>query len=113
MDCLFCKIVRKELPARIAYEDRDIMAFHDIMPKAPIHILIIPKIHIPTINEVQVEQADLVGRLILTAQQLAEEQQCSGPGYRLVFNVNEQAGQTVFHVHLHLLGGRSMTWPPG
>ncbi|HVT63314.1 MAG TPA: histidine triad nucleotide-binding protein [Legionellaceae bacterium] len=113
MDCLFCKIAKGHIPAQIAYEDEDIMAFRDIAPQAPLHILIIPKIHIATINDVDAQHMALLGKLIARARQLAKDNHCDETGYRLVFNVNQQGGQTVYHIHLHLLGGRQMTWPPG
>lgn len=113
MDCLFCKIAQKQIPANVVYEDEDIMAFHDIAPQAPTHILIIPKVHIATINEATEQDSVLLGRLVMKAQQLAIAQHCDLAGYRLIFNVNQHGGQAVYHIHLHLLGGRQMTWPPG
>ena len=113
MNCLFCNIAQRALPADVVYDADDVMAFRDTSPQAPTHILIIPKLHIATINDVDPQHAWLVGRMVLVAQQLAAENQCNQSGYRLVFNVNQHAGQAVFHIHLHLLGGRQMTWPPG
>ncbi len=113
MDCLFCKIINGEIPAKIVYNDEHIMAFADIAPRAPLHFLIIPKKHIATINDTQSDDAELLGNLILTAKNLAEEQGLSESGYRLVFNINPQGGQEIYHIHLHLLGGRQLTWPPG
>ncbi len=113
MDCLFCKIARGEIPATVVFEDEHLMAFRDIRPQAPTHILVIPKRHISTINEIQNEDALLVGSMILCAQQLAKKEGFSEKGYRLVFNVNSHGGQEVYHIHLHLLGERQMTWPPG
>ena len=113
MSCLFCKIVEGEIPAEVVYNDDEIMAFSDIAPRAPTHILIIPKKHIATINDVSDEDAPLLGKLILTAKNIAKQNGLSEPGYRLVFNVNSQGGQEVYHIHLHLLGGRQLTWPPG
>lgn len=113
MDCLFCKIAQQQIPANVVYEDTDMMAFHDIAPQAPTHILLIPKIHIATINDASEKDAAILGRLILKAQQLAIEQFGDRAGYRLVFNVNPEGGQAVYHIHLHLLAGRQMTWPPG
>jgi len=110
---LFERIVRREIPADIVYEDEEILAFRDVNPQAPTHILIIPKRRIATINAAQSSDAELLGRLILTARQLAADQGVAEDGYRLVFNCNEHGGQSVFHIHLHLLGGRAMTWPPG
>lgn len=111
--CLFCKIAHGDIPAQIVYEDDEIMAFHDISPQAPTHLLIIPKEHIATINETDDKHELLLGKLIITAKKLAESQGLSEPGYRLVFNVNAHGGQAVYHIHLHLLGGRQLTWPPG
>jgi histidine triad (HIT) family protein len=113
MDCLFCKIAQSTIPATVLFEDKDIMAFRDIKPQAPTHILVIPKRHIATINETQDNEAPLLGTMILCAKQLARSEGLSEPGYRLVFNVNSGGGQEVYHIHLHLLGGRQMTWPPG
>jgi histidine triad (HIT) family protein len=105
-DCLFCKIVAGQIPADRVYEDEQILAFKDIHPQAPIHFLIIPKTHIATLNDFAVDQVELAGRLLLTAQRLAAEH--SLPGYRVVMNVNKEGGQVIFHAHLHLLGGRPM-----
>lgn len=113
MDCLFCRIVAKKLKANILYEDDKLLAFHDISPKAPVHALIIPKKHIETVDHLQQEDALLVGELLLVAKKLARELDLSEEGYRLVMNCNKQGGQLVFHLHLHLLGGRQMSWPPG
>jgi len=113
MDCLFCKIAHGDIPADIVYKDENILAFKDINPQAPTHILIIPTDHIATINEVTAAQDKLLGNMILLAKQLAFDNQLSEDGYRLVFNVNNQGGQAVYHIHLHLLGGRQMQWPPG
>ena len=110
-DCLFCKIVRREIPAKLVYEGDDCVAFRDIDPKAPVHVLVIPREHIASLNEVS--DPSLVGRLALVAAELARQEGIAESGYRTVFNTNRDAGQTVFHLHLHLLGGRSMTWPPG
>ena len=113
MSCLFCKIVAGELPATIVFEDQDVMAFRDINPQAPTHLLIIPKRHIATIDDTEIKDEQLLGRMILTAKKLAELEGLSPAGYRLVFNVNVGGGQVVYHIHLHLLGGRQMVWPPG
>lgn len=113
MDCLFCKIIRREIPASVVYEDEDCLAFNDISPQAPTHILIIPKVHITTANDLTPEHIELVGKLVLTAQRLAKEKQISDAGYRLVLNCNRDGGQAVYHIHMHLLGGRAMQWPPG
>jgi len=112
-DCLFCKILKKEIPARILYEDAHIVAFEDINPQAPTHILVIPRKHISTLNDAGEEDRELLGNLILAASRIASDRQISSSGYRLVLNTNRGAGQSVFHIHLHLLGGRVMAWPPG
>ncbi|MBN1793780.1 MAG: histidine triad nucleotide-binding protein [Candidatus Omnitrophica bacterium] len=111
--CIFCKIIAREIGSTILYEDNDIIAFNDIAPKAPVHVIIIPKQHIERINDITAETALLVGRLILVAKTLAEKLEIAESGYRLVFNCNQNAGQAVFHIHLHLLGGRLLHWPPG
>ncbi len=110
---LFLKIIEREIPADIVFEDDEILAFRDIQPQAPVHILIIPKRRIATLNDLGEEDAGLVGRMVLTARGIAEEEGLSEDGYRLVFNCNEHGGQSVYHIHLHLLGGRQMQWPPG
>jgi histidine triad (HIT) family protein len=110
-DCLFCKIVRREIPAKLVYEGDDCIAFRDIDPKAPVHILVVPRQHVASLNEA--EDSALVGRLALVAAEIARQEGVAESGYRTVFNTNRDAGQTVFHLHLHLLGGRSMGWPPG
>jgi histidine triad (HIT) family protein len=110
-DCLFCKIVKQEIPAKLVYEGEDCVAFRDIDPKAPTHILVIPREHISSLNEAK--DAALVGGLVLAAAEIAKQEGIAESGYRTVFNTNRAAGQTVFHLHLHLLGGRSMAWPPG
>lgn len=107
-DCIFCKIARKEIPADILFEDNDLIAFNDINPQAPTHLLVVPKTHIPTVNDLTEDQASLVGTLTLRAQALAVERGIDRTGYRLVMNCNAQGGQTVFHIHLHLLGGRQL-----
>lgn len=112
-DCLFCRIVAGEIPAEIVHQTDDVVAFRDINPQAPTHILVIPRIHVATVNDLTPDHADLVGNLFLVAGKIASEAGFAGEGYRLVMNCNEAAGQTVFHIHLHLLGGRSLTWPPG
>jgi len=112
-DDLFLKIVSREIPADIIYENDEVLAFRDINPQAPLHVLIIPKTQIRTINDMQVQDAELFGKLFLAAQQIAREQGVAKDGYRVVMNCNEAAGQTVFHVHLHLLAGRRLSWPPG
>jgi histidine triad (HIT) family protein len=113
MACLFCKIVNREIPAAIVYEDDQVVAFNDINPQSPIHILIVPKRHVATVNDLEPGDDQLAGALVRRAAALAAERGLADGGYRLVFNTNRDAGQTVFHIHLHLLGGRTMTWPPG
>ena len=110
-DCLFCRIVRREIPAKLVYEGDDCIAFRDIDPKAPVHILVVPREHVASLNDA--EDSSLVGRLALVAAEIARQEGVADSGYRTVFNTNRDAGQTVFHLHLHLLGGRSMGWPPG
>ena len=112
-DCLFCKIRDGQIPAKIVYRDELCLAFEDIRPQAPTHVIIIPLNHIPTVNDLTVEDRERVGHLYIAAAKLAKERGHSEAGYRLVMNCNRDAGQTVFHIHLHLLGGRPMTWPPG
>jgi histidine triad (HIT) family protein len=111
-DCLFCKIARKEIPAKIVYEDADVFAFEDISPQAPTHILICPKKHFASLNEAAAEDQSVLGKLQLVAAQLARERDLLD-GYRTVINSGRGAGQSVFHLHLHLLGGRTFRWPPG
>ncbi len=112
-DCLFCKMVNKEIPADFVYEDDDVLAFNDINPQAPVHVLIVPRIHIATLNDLQAKHAEVMGKLLLAAKEVAKQKGLSEGGYRTVINCNADAGQTVFHIHLHLLGGRLMDWPPG
>ena len=109
--CLFCRIARKELPARLAAENDDCVAFHDINPQAPLHVLIVPKAHVSSLNEAT--DAAMLGRLSLVAAEIAKREGYAERGYRTVINTNADAGQTVFHVHLHLLAGRKLGWPPG
>jgi histidine triad (HIT) family protein len=113
MDCLFCKIAAGEIPAKLVYEDEDIIAFRDINPQAPTHILLVPRRHIATLNDLAASDAMLAGKLLLQAKALAEREGIAESGYRTVFNCNRDAGQSVYHIHLHLLGGRSLQWPPG
>ena len=112
-DCLFCKIISGEIPTDLVYEDKNKVAFRDINPQAPTHILIIPREHIETLNDINQSHGELLGAMQLTASYLAKEEGIYEEGYRTVFNCNRAAGQTVFHIHLHLLGGRSLVWPPG
>lgn len=113
MDCLFCKISKGEIPAKIIHQDEKIVAFDDINPQAPHHKLIIPRQHIATINDLKPEDNELIGSMINVAKNLASKLNIADEGYRLVFNCNAGGGQVVFHIHLHLLGGRRMHWPPG
>lgn len=112
-DCLFCKIRDGEIPAKIVFRDEECLAFEDLRPQAPTHLLFIPLEHISTLNEVDLQNEALVGHLVVTAAKHAKELGFSEAGYRLVMNCNRDAGQTVFHLHLHLLGGRPFEWPPG
>lgn len=112
-DDLFLKIISREIPADIVFEDDDVLAFRDITPQAPTHILIIPKEHIRTMNDLEPAHSELIGKLFLTAKELAEREGISEEGYRVVMNCNRGGGQAVYHIHLHLLGGRQMGWPPG
>jgi histidine triad (HIT) family protein len=113
MDCIFCKIVNGEINADIIHQDKDLIAFSDIDPKAPQHKLIIPRKHIATLNDTNESEAQLLGKMVLTAKQLATDLGIADQGYRLVMNCNDYGGQAVYHIHLHLLGGRIMHWPPG
>ncbi len=112
-DCLFCKIVAGDIPAELVHEDARVVAFRDINPQAPTHVLIIPREHIPTINDLDAAHEPLVGALFSVAKKIAGDEGLSDDGYRVVMNCNEGAGQSVFHIHLHLLGGRPLHWPPG
>ena len=110
---LFLKIIDREIPADIVFEDDDLLAFRDINPQAPTHILIIPKEHIRTMNDLEAGHSELIGKMFLTAKQLAQQEGFAQDGYRVVMNCNQAGGQAVYHIHLHLLGGRQMKWPPG
>ncbi|OGU10450.1 MAG: histidine triad nucleotide-binding protein [Ignavibacteria bacterium GWB2_35_12] len=112
-DSIFTKIIKREIPANIIYEDEYVVAFEDVNPVAPIHILVVPKKQIPTMNDANEEDTILLGKILLTAGKLAKQKGVSEDGYRLVINCNKGAGQTVFHIHCHLLGGRIFNWPPG
>ena len=112
-DTLFGKIIRREIPANIVYEDEELLGFQDIDPKAPTHVLFIPKTYIPTLNDAAPGQAELLGRLMLAAASYAREQGFAEEGYRVVMNCNAWGGQTVYHIHMHVLGQRQMHWPPG
>ncbi len=112
-DCLFCKLINREIPTEIVFESDTVFAFKDIKPQAPQHVLIIPKKHIPTLNDLSAEDSGLVSELVLTATKIARELNIDESGYRLLFNCNDEGGQDIYHIHLHLMGGRQMTWPPG
>jgi histidine triad (HIT) family protein len=112
-DCLFCKIITREIPASIVYEDDHVLAFNDINPQAPTHVLVIPKRHVASLLEMTADEDQIVGELARRAAAIAQQRGIAAGGFRTVFNTNRDAGQTVFHIHLHLLGGRAMTWPPG
>ena len=112
-DCIFCKIIQGEIPSTFVYEDEQVVAFNDITPKAPQHVLIVPREHIATLNDIADDQTELVGHMVQTAKHLAKKLGIDESGYRTLFNCNRGGGQMVFHIHLHLLGGRTMTWPPG
>jgi histidine triad (HIT) family protein len=111
--CLFCRIVSGDIPATIVHQDDSLIAFRDIKPEAPLHVLIVPRKHIASLNELAAEDDVLVGSMIRLAGALARDHGYDERGYRTVFNTNRDAGQTVFHLHLHLLAGRALTWPPG
>ena len=113
MSCLFCKIVAGEMRSRKLYEDDELFAFEDINPQAPLHALVIPRRHIATLNDLNASEDPLVGSMVRRAAAIAKERGFDGSGYRTVLNCNSHAGQSVFHIHLHVLGGRPMTWPPG
>jgi histidine triad (HIT) family protein len=110
---LFCRIVRKEIPASVVYEDDDLLAFNDINAQAPLHVLVIPKRHIATLNDLSPQDDALAGQMIRRAAAIARDKGYADRGFRTVFNTNAEAGQTVFHIHLHVLAGRGLTWPPG
>ncbi|QYZ66977.1 MAG: hypothetical protein OI74_10780 [Gammaproteobacteria bacterium (ex Lamellibrachia satsuma)] len=112
-DCLFCKMVSGDIQPNVVYEDDDVLAFRDLNPQAPTHILVIPKRHISTLNDLEPGDEALMGNLVLSAARIAENEGIAEAGYRTLLNCNAEAGQTVFHIHLHLLGGRPMGWPPG
>jgi histidine triad (HIT) family protein len=112
-DCLFCKIIARQIPASIVYEDDRVLAFNDINPQAATHVLVVPKQHIATLNDLSADHDALVGEMVRRAAAIAGDRGISTGGFRTVFNTNSDAGQTVFHIHLHLIGGRSLGWPPG
>ena len=112
-DCLFCRLVRKEIPASVIYEDERVLVFNDINPQAPLHALVIPKRHIASLNHLEAGDDQIVGEMVRTAAAVARDKGYADRGFRTVFNTNAEAGQTVFHIHLHLLAGRGLSWPPG
>jgi histidine triad (HIT) family protein len=112
-DCLFCKMVAGDIQPDIVYEDDAVLAFRDVNPQAPTHVLIIPRTHIATTNDLEEDHSELIGRLYLAAREIAAAEGIDRRGYRMVMNCNPEAGQSVYHLHLHLLGGRPMAWPPG
>ena len=113
MDCLFCAIAAGDIPSEIVHEDEQVIAFRDISPQAPTHVQIIPKKHIATVNDIDAADEQLVGHMVTTAAAIAKSEGFAEDGYRLVMNTNQHGCQTVFHIHLHLIGGRQMGWPPG
>lgn len=112
-DCLFCKIIAGEIPSGKVYEDEDVYAFNDISPEAPAHVLIVPKEHISSANDITEDNAAVVSRIFLAAKKIAAEKGIAESGYRIVNNCGEDGGQSVKHLHFHLIGGRSLSWPPG
>ena len=112
-ECLFCRIVAGQIPATIVYQNDDVVAFKDITPQAPAHVLVVPRRHVASLNDLGPDDDALVGQMVRAAAAIAKDQGHADRGYRTVFNCNADAGQTVFHIHLHLLGGRKMAWPPG
>jgi histidine triad (HIT) family protein len=112
-DCLFCRIARKELPAKVLFENERILAFEDIRPKAPVHVLVIPKDHFASLNDAPDGAGDLLGEILLRAREIARERGIGESGYRIVLNTARDSGQEVFHIHFHILGGRRLAWPPG
>jgi histidine triad (HIT) family protein len=111
--CLFCKIARKEIPSKTVFEDDDLYAFHDLNPGAPVHVLVVPKRHIAGLADATPEDQELVGKLLLSAKRVADATGIAESGFRTVFNSGPDAGQSVFHLHMHVLGGRQLAWPPG
>jgi histidine triad (HIT) family protein len=112
-DCLFCRMVAGEIPVKPVYDDESLMVIEDIKPEAPLHVLVIPKAHIPSLNDLTAEHDALIGSMFRRAAAIARDRGYSARGYRTVFNANRDAGQTIFHIHLHVLAGRSLGWPPG
>lgn len=113
MSCLFCRVISNEIPSKRVFEDDTLVAFHDVTPQAPVHVLIVPRRHIATLNDLRPGDEALIGSMLLRASAIAGDLGLASRGYRAVFNCNREAGQSVFHIHLHLLGGRPMSWPPG
>ncbi len=113
MNCIFCKIIQKEVPSKIVYEDDRVLAFHDIAPQAPVHILVIPKKHYSTLLDMKEDDMELVGYIFKIIKKIAAEIGVDKRGFRVVMNCNQEAGQTVYHIHFHILAGRQMHWPPG
>ncbi|MFA5958913.1 MAG: histidine triad nucleotide-binding protein [Tatlockia sp.] len=113
MACLFCNIANGKIPAKIVFDDESLLVIEDINPQAPTHLLVLPKQHIATLDDTNSQNEQLLGHMVLTAKKMARDRGLTEKGYRLVFNVNSGGGQEVFHIHLHVLGGRQMTWPPG
>ncbi|GAB5046044.1 histidine triad nucleotide-binding protein [Thermodesulfovibrio sp. TK110] len=113
MNCIFCRIIKKEIPSKIIYEDELVLAFEDIAPQAPIHVLVIPKKHYSTLLEIDEGKKELIGHIFMVIKKIAKEKGVDERGFRIVLNCNSQGGQTVYHVHFHLLAGRQMHWPPG
>lgn len=112
-DCIFCQILAGKMPGEIVFENERLVALRDINPQAPTHLLVLPKRHVATLNDLQPADAALMGEMVLVAARLAEQEKLATRGYRLVANCNRDAGQSIYHIHLHVLGGRYMTWPPG
>jgi histidine triad (HIT) family protein len=112
-ECIFCKIINKDIPAKVVYEDDRILAFDDINPQAPVHVLLIPKEHFASLNDIPEEKGDLLGHILSKARQVASDKGIIESGYRIILNTARDSGQDVFHIHFHVLGGRRMTWPPG
>lgn len=112
-DCLFCKIIAGEIPAQIRYQDDQLVVFEDINPQAPVHLLLVPRKHIPTTLDLSAADNELVGHVYQVAARMARQEGCADEGFRVVNNCNQAGGQTVWHIHFHLLGGRNLTWPPG
>jgi histidine triad (HIT) family protein len=112
-ECIFCKIINGKIPAKVVYEDDIALAFDDINPQAPVHVLLIPKEHYASLNDIPKEKKDLLGHLLLKARHVAQQKGVKENGYRIVLNTAKDSGQDVFHIHFHVLGGRRMTWPPG